>query len=175
MARFEYTSGVFAGYTYYEDSEHDITMYYSPYSILGINNFIELQGSDVFYETKTNRKLEYYGGSLIDAETRAYVVLSEEKKQELDMEKIEKQKKQAELQPLYQKYGKKYVDALFNEGKILVGAPEDLVKKHTQSTLVSETQSTRTYKIKGVFNDWASIVDVDVQTKKVIAVRNRTL
>ena len=74
-----------------------------------------------------------------------------------------------------QKYGKKYVDALFNEGKILVGAPEDLVKKHTQSTLVSETQSTRTYKIKGVFNDWASIVDVDVQTKKVIAVRNRTL
>ena len=76
---------------------------------------------------------------------------------------------------MYQKYGKNYVDALFDEGKILVGAPEGLIKNHTQSTLINETQYTRTYRIRGVLNDWAASVDVNAKTGKVTAVRNRTL
>lgn len=78
-------------------------------------------------------------------------------------------------QEMSQKYGKQHVDALLDEGKILVGTPEGLVKNHTQSTLINETQYTRTYKIRGVLSDWAATVDVNVKTGKVTAVRNRTL
>ena len=78
-------------------------------------------------------------------------------------------------QEMSQKYGKQYVDALLDEGRILVGTPEGLVKYHTQSTLISETQYTRTYKIRGWLSDWAATVDVSVTTGKVTAVRNLTL
>ena len=85
--------------------------------------------------------------------------------------KAEEQKK---LQPLYQKYGRRYVDALFKQGKILVGSPEGLVRNNTRSTVISETPSTRIYKIKGVLGDWAATVVVSKKTKKVISVKNLT-
>ncbi len=91
---------------------------------------------------------------------------------------IEAARKEQELkqrQNLNQQYGKKYVDALLDKGEILVGTPEGLVKNHTQSTLINETQYTRTYRIKGWLNDWGATVDVNVKTGKVTAVRNRTL
>ena len=85
--------------------------------------------------------------------------------------KADEEKKQ---QLLYQKYGKQYVDALFKQGKILVGSPEGLVRNNTSSTVISETPSTRTYKIKGVLGDWAATVVVRKKTKKVISVQNLT-
>ena len=92
-----------------------------------------------------------------------------------DFEKEAREKIEKERQQLYQNYGKNYVDALFDEGKILVGTPEGLIKNHTQSTLINETQYTRTYRIKGWLNDWGATVDVNTKTGKVTAVRNRTL
>ena len=89
-------------------------------------------------------------------------------------EAAKKAERKKALDNLNAKYGKKYVDALFNEGKILVGTPEGLVRDHTNSELISETQYTRTYKISGYFRDWASTVRVDVNTRKVISVRNWT-
>lgn len=62
----------------------------------------------------------------------------------------------------------------FKQGKILVGTPEGLIKNNTRSEVVSETQSTRIYKIKGVIRDWASTVVVCKKTKKVISVKNWT-
>ena len=67
------------------------------------------------------------------------------------------------------------VDAYYNQ----------LAKKEGESYAIIETVSTdsieaakkadtRTYKISGYFRDWASTVKVDVKTKKVISVTNRT-
>ena len=90
------------------------------------------------------------------------------------IEAARKAERQKAIDNLKLKYGKNYVDALFNEGKILIGTPEGLVRDHTNSELISETQYTRTYKISGYFRDWASTVRVDVNTRKVISVRNWT-
>lgn len=90
------------------------------------------------------------------------------------IEAARKAERQKAIDNLKLKYGKNYVDALFNEGKILIGTPEGLVRDHTNSELISETQYTRTYKISGYFRDWASTVRVDVKTRKVISVRNWT-
>ena len=90
---------------------------------------------------------------------------------EIQAREAEEQKR---LQPLYQKYGKQYVDALFKQGKILVGTPEGLVRNHTKSELISETQTTRKYKVSGTFRDWASTIVVSKKTKRVISVKNWT-
>jgi hypothetical protein len=42
-------------------------------------------------------------------------------------QKEREQKKKEELQRLAQKYGKKYIDAIQNEKKLLVGTPESLI------------------------------------------------
>lgn len=91
------------------------------------------------------------------------------------IEAARKEQELKERQNLNQQYGKKYVDALLDKGEILVGTPEGLVKNHTKSTLINETQYTRTYRIKGWLNDWGATVDVNAKTGKVTAVRNRTL
>jgi hypothetical protein len=90
------------------------------------------------------------------------------------IEAAKKAERKKALDNLNAKYGKKYVDALFNEGKILVGTPEGLVRNHTKSELISETQTTRKYKVSGTFRDWASTVVVSKKTKKVISVKNWT-
>ena len=127
-----------------------------------------------FIDPKTNHVLTITDnkGVLYDNTMKQYVTLDGKVK---DFEKEAKEKREKERQSLYQKYGKQYVDALLDEGKILVGTPEGLVKNHTQSTLINETQYTRTYKIRGWLSDWAATVDVSVKTGKVTAVRNWTL
>ncbi len=89
-------------------------------------------------------------------------------------EKVEKERERQKWNELYRKYGKKYVDALFKQGRILVGSPEGLIRNHTEYILTSEDQYTRTYRLEGVFRDWAATVTVDVKTKKVISVHNWT-
>ena len=79
-------------------------------------------------------------------------------------EKVAKEK-----QSLETKYGKKYVDALYN-GKILIGTPEELILKHTNSTLKSEDSYTRKYWIDNLFGQWAWTVWVNKKTKKVSSV-----
>ena len=74
-----------------------------------------------------------------------------------------------ERQALETKYGKKYVDALYN-GKILVGTPEELILKHTNSTLKSEDLHTRKYWIDNLLGRWAWTVWVNKNTKKVTSV-----
>ena len=54
------------------------------------------------------------------------------------IEAAKKAERKKALDKLNVKYGKKYVNALFNEGKILVGTPEGLVRDHTNSELISE-------------------------------------
>ena len=74
-----------------------------------------------------------------------------------------------ERQALETKYGKKYVDALYN-GKILVGTPEELILKHTNSTLKSEDLHTRKYWIDNLLGRWAWTVWVNKNTKKATSV-----
>lgn len=145
--------------------------------VLGVTKIINPNNPDYdsFFDPKTNHELGYKKDQpnyLYDWTLQKYVTPGGEVK---DFEREAREKIEKERQQLYQKYGKNYVDALFDEGKILVGTPEGLVKNHTQSTLINETQYSRTYKIKGWLNDWGASVDVNVKTGKVTAVRNRTL
>ena len=78
--------------------------------------------------------------------------------------------KQKEIDNLIAKYGKKYVDALLKQGKIIIGTPEGLVRDHTNSELLAETLYIRLYKITGVLGNWAATVKVDKETKKVVAI-----
>lgn len=169
VARFEYTKGDFAGYTYINEDADS-----KAHRILGRKQLINLEDGCEFYNTKTKKIAKYDKGSLWDPETKKYVVLRGQKKKELEEQKAQKAQEEKKLQPLYQKYGKQYVDAIFKQGKILVGTPEGLVRNHTNSELISETQTTRTYKIGGMFRDWASTVVVSKKTKKVLSVKNWT-
>ena len=170
--RYEYTGGKYKGLI---NTNRLHKLKYK--DVLGVTNIINPRNTDYneFIDPKTNHKLSYHKDKpdyLYDYSLKKYVTLDGKVK---DFEKEARAKIEKERQQLYQKYGKNYVDALFDEGKILVGAPEGLVKNHTQSTLINETQYTRTYRIRGVLNDWAASVDVNVKTGKVTAVRNRTL
>jgi hypothetical protein len=133
-----------------------------------------------FINPEGNKDLESAYWKAVDAhydqmakeEAESYAIIETVSTDSIEAAKKAERKKA--LDNLNAKYGKKYVDALFNEGKILVGTPEGLVRDHTNSELISETQYTRTYKISGYFRDWASTVRVDVKTRKVISVRNWT-
>lgn len=172
VSRYEYTNGKYKGLI-------NVSKYCKlrDKNVLGVTKIIDPNNSDYnsFFDPKTNHELGYKKDQpnyLYDWTLQKYVTPGGEVK---DFEKEAREKIEKERQPLYQKYGKNYVDALFDKGEILVGTPEGLVKNHTQSTLINETQYTRTYKIKGWLNDWGASVDVNVKTGKVTAVRNRTL
>ena len=164
VARFEYTKGDFAGYTFICNRAD---LHYPTYRLLGRKQLVDFRNGK-FYNTKTKKIVhyDYDTGSLWDPD-----VLRGQKKKELEEQKAQEEKK---LRPLYQKYGKKYVAALFKQGEILVGTPEGLVRNHTKSELISETQTTREYKVSGTFRDWASTIVVSKKTKRVISVKNWT-
>ena len=104
---------------------------------------------------------------MYDSNTGKYVVLSEARKKELE----EQQKlKEKELQTLYQKYGKKYVDYYNNNKKILIGTPEGFIKNHMSSSLVRENQTTRTYRISGIIGGGTATVIVNKNTRSVTGV-----
>ena len=79
-------------------------------------------------------------------------------------------KRQKDIDIASHKYGKKYVDAMLNN-KILIGTPEGLIVGYTKSQLIEETRNKKTYKIINNFGYRMATVAVDVNTKKVIAVR----
>ena len=172
VSRYEYTSGNYKGLINV-DRNYERLMFEN---VLGVTKIINPSTGHYwkFIDPKTNHVLTVTDkeGVLYDNTLKQYVTLDGKVK---DFEKEAREKIEKERHQLYQKYGKNYVDALFDEGKILVGAPEGLIKNHTQSTLINETQYTRTYRIRGVLNDWAASVDVNAKTGKVTAVRNRTL
>ena len=113
------------------------------------------------------RAVDAYYNKMAKEEGESYAIIETVSTDSIEAAKKAERKKA--LDNLNAKYGKKYVDALFNEGKILVGTPEGLVRDHTNSELISETQYTRTYKISGYFRDWASTVREDVKTGKFIS------
>ena len=171
IIRYEFTNGKYSGLTNVAKFER---LTYK--DVLGVTQIITPRKGSFysFIDPKTNHVLTITDneGVLYDNTLKQYVTLDGKVK---DFEKEAREKIEKERQSLYQKYGKQYVDALLDQGKILVGTPEGLVKNHTQSTLINETQYTRTYKIRGWLSDWAATVDVNAKTGKVTAVRNRTL
>lgn len=172
VSRYEYTSGIYKGLINVDRNYERLKIG----SVLGENTIINPSTGHYwkFINPKTNHVLTVTDkeGVLYDNTLKQYVTLDGKVK---DFEKEAREKIEKERQQLYQKYGKKYVDALFDKGEILVETPEGLIKNHTQSTLINETQYTRTYRIKGWLNDWGATVDVNTKTGKVTAVRNRTL
>lgn len=87
-------------------------------------------------------------------------------------QKEREQKKKEELQRLAQKYGKKYIDAIQNENKLLVGTPESLIINEMKSELIQESRYTRIYNVYGhnwITGEWTASwrVEVDIQTHKV--------
>ena len=170
---FEFTTKEWQGLVYTDkikDSDYGLCL-------VRENIVADICEGDSLYNPKTNKYQlllndgTFFYGSQGEYKNQLYAKRKAEENAEIQAREAEKQK---QLRPLYQKYGKQYVDALFNEGKILVGTPEGLVRDHTKSELISETQYTRTYKISGYFRDWASTVRVDVKTRKVISVKNWT-
>lgn len=86
------------------------------------------------------------------------------------VEESYEEKKAKAMKTLEAKYGKKYVDALQN-GKILIGTPEELILKYTNSTLKSDNLYTRKYSIIDSFLGHRSCtVWVNKNTKKVTSV-----
>lgn len=70
---------------------------------------------------------------------------AKEAKQEEEQKKQEVAAKQKAQQDLYNKYGKKYVDALLNDGKILVGCPIGLLKDKCWIELSSNNGTAQVY------------------------------
>ena len=170
---FEFTTKEWQGLVYTDkikDSDYGLCL-------VRENIVADICGGDSLYNPMTNKYQlllndgTFFYGSLGEYKNQLYAKREAEEKAEMQTRKAEEQKK---LQPLYQKYGRRYVDALFKQGKILVGSPEGLVRNNTRSTVISETPSTRIYKIKGVLGDWAATVVVSKKTKKVISVKNLT-
>ena len=171
IARFEYISGEYKGFTYIQEDENKIKEDYSLFRLLStMNKLIYPEYGSVFYDSKSKRRLEYRSGSLYDTETKTYAYMGERMKQELKEKEEAKQRKEKEYQTLYQKYGKKYVDAIRNNNKILVGTPEGLIVNHLNSTLIRDSQYSRMYRIGGLMGGRAATVTVDKKTKKVSSV-----
>ena len=171
IARFKYTSGEYKGYTYIQEDEAKIQEDYTLNRVLSSNNkLIYPEYGSVFYDSKTKKRLKYDSGSLYDVEGKTYAYLGGRMKQEMKEKEEAKQRKEKEYQPLYQKYGKKYVDAIRNNNKILVGTPEGLIVNHLNSSLIRESQYSRMYRIGGLMGGRAATVTVDKKTKKVSSV-----
>ena len=172
-SKFEFTTKEWKGLVYtdkIQDSDYGLCL-------VKENMVADICGGDSLYNPKTNKyQLLLNDGTFFYGSQGEYKNhLSAKRKAEAKAEeKARKAEEQKKLQPLYQKYGKQYVDALFKQGKILVGTPEGLVRNHTNSELISETQTTRTYKVSGTFRDWASTIVVNKKTKKVSSVKNWT-
>ena len=170
IARFEYTSGDYKGYTFVEETDYKIKEKYNLSKILRSDEIVQLETGAKFYNSKTKKKLDYSRGSLYDPETKTYAVLAGSLKQEMKEQERAKQQQEKELQPLYQKYGKKYVDSIFKSNKILIGTPEGLIVNHMSSSLVGENQSSRLYRIKAVLGGRFATVHVNKKTKTVSSV-----
>ena len=94
-----------------------------------------------------------------------------EAKRNAEIAKKEKIEKAKQMQRLYNKYGKKYVDSLKNN-EILIGAPESLIIDLLSAKLISEGKQTRVYDVYAFFryyNEWkpSCRVDVDISTRRV--------
>jgi len=170
---FEFTTKEWQGLVYTDkikDSDYGLCL-------VRENIVADICEGDSLYNPKTNKYQlllndgTFFYGSYGEYKNQLHAKRKAKENAEIQARKAEEQKK---LQPLYQKYGRQYVDALFKQGKILVGTPEGLVRNHTKSELISETQTTRKYKVSGTFRDWASTVVVSKKTKKVISVKNWT-
>lgn len=172
-SKFEFTTKEWQGLVYTDKIQ------YSDYGLcLAKENIVaDICGGDSLYNPKTNKYQlllndgTFFYGSYGEYKNQLHAKRKAKENAEIQAGKAEKQK---QLRPLYQKYGKQYVDALFKQGKILVGTPEGLVRNHTKSELISETQTTRKYKVSGTFRDWASTIVVSKKTKRVISVKNWT-
>ena len=172
-SKFEFTTKEWQGLVYtdeIQDSDYGLCL-------VKENIVADLCEGDSLYNPKTNKYQvllndgTFFYGSYREYKDQLHAKRKAKENAEIQARKAEKQK---QLRPLYQKYGKRYVDALFKQGTILVGTPEGLVRNHTKSELISETQTTRKYKVSGTFRDWASTVVVSKKTKKVISVKNWT-
>lgn len=170
---FEFTTKEWQGLVYtgkIKDSDYGLCL-------VRENIVADICGGDSLYNPMTNKYQlllndgTFFYGSYGEYKNQLHANRKAKENAGIQAREAEEQKR---LQPLYQKYGKQYVDALFKQGKILVGTPEGLVRNHTKSELISETQTTRKYKVSGTFRDWASTIVVSKKTKRVISVKNWT-
>ena len=168
----EYTSGEYKGYTYINENAN-----YGLSSLIKAHVDYYIESGAVFLDSKTKKRLKYERGSLLDPETQTYAYISKKMKREIEEKEAQEeaqrkivQQKQKEIQTLYQKYGKKYVDAIRNNNKILIGTPEGLIVNHLNSSLIRESQYSRIYRIGGLMGGRAATVTVDKKTKKVSSV-----
>ena len=166
VAQYDYTSGKYKNLVkYWKSSEFTI------WNILGVKE-INRNGCDI-YDKKTKAQIyEYSDGSLYNTVTKKYIVLSDARKLELKEEAEKQKQKQEDLQLLYQRYGKRYVDSIKLNDKILVGTPEGLIKELYNLSLVNETQTYRRYKVIDKYFGMILIATVNVNknTKRVSSV-----
>lgn len=131
------------------------------------------------YTTKQGEKTYYLYGYTGDE----YVQLAQqkEKRKKLDWEKKQQdarneytaREKAANDRRLAQekKYGKKYVDAIYDDYTILVGTPEALLKEQFFLDVNTETPQTIVYNVKRTY-DVLFVVWVNKSTRKVEVVQN---
>ncbi|MBR6286237.1 MAG: hypothetical protein IKR18_04505, partial [Bacteroidaceae bacterium] len=165
ITKCDFTSGTYKGY-------YCFTRDISAQELLKSDNLETFVKSASFYNKETNAYVKNDEGSLYNPTTKKYEVLIEPVKSRIEKEQREQreeQKKRQQLQAAYQKYGKKYVDAIY-DGKILIGTPEALIKSLRSSYLISESQTSRTYEIKNIWGTRFAKVYVNKKTRRVYSV-----
>ena len=138
------------------------------------------------YTTNNEEKTYYLFGYKADEYVRVATQKVEEKRLNAEMFEKEKEKRNKEAVEAWKatekaakdrrlaqekKYGKKYVDAIYDQYTILVGTPEGLLKEQYILDVKTETTKSIVYYVKRT-HDVLFIVWVDKSTHKVDMVTN---
>lgn len=138
------------------------------------------------YTTNNEEKTYYLFGYKADEYVRVATQKVEEKRLNAEMFEKEKEKRNKEAVEAWKatekaakdrrlaqekKYGKKYVDAIYDQYTILVGTPEGLLKEQYILDVKTETTKSTVYYVKRT-HDVLFIVWVDKSTHKVDMVTN---
>lgn len=160
-SKYVFTEGEFKDFVY-----EKVGSFYYDDVLSEYNIFSQEDHSNIFSE-RLDKEYDEERSKQAD-EVAIFTVVSSEV-----IEAQAKEQKQKAMQELYRKYGKKYVDAVFNNNKILIGTPEGLIANNLNSTLKVENQATRVYEITGVFGGRAATVIVDKKSKTVSSISYR--
>ena len=95
-------------------------------------------------------------GTVKHDETESERYFREQEEYAQAQRKAREQAKQKERQALYTKYGKKYVDALLDDGEILVGCPIGLLKEKCWIKLYSNSGTEQAYRLYSTVSNYSN-------------------
>ena len=162
-SKYIFTDGKYEGFVY-----EDCGSQYYDFVLAGE----EVHFPKSVYEAKTDKDYEDFCNGYEEESVTLEMVPYVSAADEMEQKQKEKQNK---IQQLYKKYGKRYVDAMYNQGKILIGCPEGLILSGVSVwySLRHESQYQKFYSVTVEPNAMlpkTMKVWVDKRTKKVTSV-----